>query len=427
MSEAITCLQHEDEPPDHVADIVIIGAGISGTLAATVLARGGYRVTIVDRYKEYPTDFRAEHLDGTQIDQFARLGLLDDLTAGLYRGETVACGRRGRLIEIGKTINFGLRYDQMVNIARRLMPTTVTSVIGRVVDVVTSDTIQQVRLADGHVLRGRLLIVAAGLGYALCRRLGITRKMVREAHSLTFGFSITPKDRAAFEHSYVVYQGEKVADRIDYLALFRLGDQTRANLFTFRDYRDPWTTAFRADPARCLKAALPGLTKLIGDFDVSGKVEVRAMDLYMSEGHVRDGVVLIGDAFQTACPAAGTGITKILTDIERLCLVHIPEWLRTDGIGQAKIAAFYNDPIKRACDAKSAHDAEYRRSVTIEPGLKWMIHRQQVHARRRVRVLVSQWIGSVGAWRTWNLPGLRAPGSTVALGIMDRDNADHVI
>jgi len=74
------------------ADIIIVGAGISGTLAATVLSRAGYRITLVDRHSTYPSDFRAEHLDGTQIEQLTRLGLLDGLVAGLYRGETVAAG-----------------------------------------------------------------------------------------------------------------------------------------------------------------------------------------------------------------------------------------------------------------------------------------------------------------------------------------------
>ena len=43
------------------------------------------------------------------------------------------------------------------------------------------------------------------------------------------------------------------------------------------------------------------------------------------------GVVLIGDAFATSCPAAGTGARKVLTDVERLCNVYVPKWLATPG------------------------------------------------------------------------------------------------
>jgi len=425
MSESTACSQSGAATPAIDADIIIVGAGISGTIAATVLGRAGYKVLLVDRHATYPSDFRAEHLDGVQIDQLARLGMLDGLTAGTARGETVAVARRGRLVEIGKTINFGIRYDLLVNTARRLLPPQVASVTGRVVDVVANDTIQQVRLADGRVLSAKLLIVAAGLGYLLCRKLGVTRRMVREAHSLTFGFNMARMGAAEFEHPFVVYQGETLRDKIDYLAIFTMGDLTRANLFTYHDYRDDWTSAFRKDPDRCLHDALPGLARVIGDYQVTDKVDVRAMDLYVSEGHLRDGVVLIGDAFQTSCPAAGYGITRILTDIERLCLVHIPQWLRTPGMGQAKIATFYDDPIKCACDAQAAHDAEYRRSVSTEDGLRWRVHRQQVYLRRRVR-----------AWATHQVEGFRLPrdlfkthqpasGKAIGLGMMDAGSPDH--
>jgi 2-polyprenyl-6-methoxyphenol hydroxylase-like FAD-dependent oxidoreductase len=427
MAHATPLTDTTTQANQQTADIVIIGAGVSGSLAAVVLGRAGYHVTLVDRYAVYPPDFRAEHLDGAQIDQFNRLGLLADLTAGVYRGETVACGRRGKLIEIHPTINFGLRYEQLVNTARGMLPDSITSVIGKVVDVEASNTIQRVHLADGRVLTGRLLIVAAGLGYALCRRLGITRRIIRNAHSLTFGFNMHPTERPAFEHSYVVYQGEKIADRIDYLAIFRLGETTRANLFTFRDHREPWTAALRENPNAVLHRTLPGLTKVIGEYDVSGKVELRTMDLYVSEGHVRDGVVLIGDAFQTACPAAGTGLTKVLTDIERLCYVHIPQWLSSEGMGRNKIAAFYSDPVKRAADAKSIHDAEYRRSVTIEPGLRWSVHRTQVHARRLVRVWGRQRLQSVKAVRQGDSGKPPSANGPLSMRLLEPSRPDPVV
>lgn len=420
-------VQREVVSPAFNADIMVVGAGMSGTIAAILLGRAGHSVLLIDRYDTFPHDFRAEHLDGVQIDQLARLGLLDGLTAGVARGETVACGRMGRLIEVGKTVNFGIPYDSLVNTARRLLPRNVTSVCGRVVDVAANDAAQRVQLADGRVLTGKLLIVASGLGYALCQRLGIKRRTVRAAHSLTFGFNVVPVVAPAFEHSFVVYHGENLADRIDYLALFTMGEVTRANLFTYRDYRDGWTAAFRADPDRCLHAALPGLTHIIGAYETVGKVDVRPMDLYVSEGHRRDGVVLIGDAFQTSCPAAGTGITRILTDVERLCLVHVPEWFRSEGMGSAKIAAFYDDPVKRACDNQAAHDAEYRRSVSTETGLAWKFHRQHVYVRRRLRSWAMEQVEALRNQPAAARPNRIAPDGRMAMGIIDAGARDHVI
>jgi hypothetical protein len=67
--------------------------------------------------------------------------------------------------------------------------------------------------------------------------------------------------------------------------------------------------------------------------------------------------VLAGDAIATSCPAAGTGARKVLNDIERLCNVHIRQWLATPGMGAGKIACFYDDPVKRACDDFAASKA----------------------------------------------------------------------
>ena len=81
--------------------------------------------------------------------------------------------------------------------------------------------------------------------------------------------------------------------------------------------------------------------------------------------------MLVGDAFATSCPAAGTGARKVLVDVERLCNVHIPRWLETPGMGEAKIAAFYDDPVKQACDALCAKKAFELRSFSIDPALRW--------------------------------------------------------
>jgi 2-polyprenyl-6-methoxyphenol hydroxylase-like FAD-dependent oxidoreductase len=197
---------------------------------------------------------------------------------------------------------------------------------------------------------------------------------------VTFGFDIEPIGKRTFEHSFIVYQREKIRDRIDYLAAFTMGAVTRVNLFTYRDYREPWTQAFVADPMPGLAEVLPGLASVIGDHQVIGPVVARPIDLYTSDRYRRDGVVLIGDAFQASCPATGMGMVRLLTDIEQLTTLHVPRWLETPGMGASKITTFYDDPVKRACDAKAMHDSEYRRAVSTETSLAWRMHRMRVQA-----------------------------------------------
>ena len=156
-----------------------------------------------------------------------------------------------------------------------------------------------------------------------------------------------------------------------YITLFPIGAAMRANLFVYRDLHDPWLKQFRDAPRETLHAMWPGLRKLIGDFTVPGFIKIRPVDLYVTQGHRQNGIVLVGDAFATSCPAAGTGARKVLVDVERLCNVHIPRWLATPGMGEAKIAAFYDDPVKQACDALSTRKAFELRSCSIDPALRW--------------------------------------------------------
>ena len=101
-------------------------------------------------------------------------------------------------------------------------------------------------------------------------------------------------------------------------------------------------------------------------------------------GYRQPGIVLVGDAFATTCPVTGTGTDKVFTDVAQLCNVHIPAWLATEGMGEDKIASFYDDPVKQACDAWSMAKAFSFRKVTIETGLYW-------RAQRRARFLA--WFG----------------------------------
>jgi hypothetical protein len=108
---------------------------------------------------------------------------------------------------------------------------------------------------------------------------------------------------------------------------------------------------------------------------VAENLRIRPIDLYVTQGYEQPGLVLVGDAFATACPAVGVGANKVLTDVERLCHVYIPRWLASPGIGTEKIAGFYADPIKRVCDESSAIRAFHLRSLSTDEGLAWRARR----------------------------------------------------
>jgi 2-polyprenyl-6-methoxyphenol hydroxylase-like FAD-dependent oxidoreductase len=139
---------------------------------------------------------------------------------------------------------------------------------------------------------------------------------------------------------------------------------------------------------------MPRLRSFTGDFDVPGPVRIRPVDLYETGDHLRPGIVLVGDAFATACPVAGTGASKVLTDVVQLCRVHIPRWLATPGMGTDKIATFYDDPVKRRCDTDSAMRARFAKSLATDPGLAWQVRRSARFAAQRARGLVRSMRGA---------------------------------
>jgi 2-polyprenyl-6-methoxyphenol hydroxylase-like FAD-dependent oxidoreductase len=160
-----------------------------------------------------------------------------------------------------------------------------------------------------------------------------------------------------------------------YLTLFPIGNVMRANLLVYRRMDDPWLRQLRQAPEQTLLAMMPGLRRIAGEFNVTGRIQIRPADLYVTEGHRQPGIVLVGDAFATSCPAAGTGTDKVFTDVERLCNVHIPAWLATDGMDEHKIAAFYGDPVKTACDAWSTAKAYQLRSLSTDNRISWRARR----------------------------------------------------
>jgi 2-polyprenyl-6-methoxyphenol hydroxylase-like FAD-dependent oxidoreductase len=369
-----------------VADVAIVGGGLAGSLAAAVLTRAGYRIALIDKRAVYPDEFRVEKLGGQQVDILRRLGLLDAFASEGSAFDTTLNIRRGRIVDVSRTLSYGLHYAPMVAIARRLIADPTSLIVDQVLKITSSNNLQRVTLASGNEVVARLVILATGMAGAVPYSLGVKRRVIVERHSLAFGFTIAPADDAGFAFPALTSYGEQTADGIDYLSIFPIpGGGMRANLFMFRDPNDPIMREIRREPKSTLLRLIPGLRPYLGDFKVTDRVQSWVMDLAKVEGHLQPGVVLIGDAFQTSCPAAGTGVSRLLVDVERLCTVHLPEWLKTDGMGTEKIAAFYADRDKVASDERAFRAAHFRQALTADAGVRWDLRRRLHFLRRNLR------------------------------------------
>jgi 2-polyprenyl-6-methoxyphenol hydroxylase-like FAD-dependent oxidoreductase len=357
-------------------DIAIVGGGLAGSTTAAMLGRAGISAILIDPHPVYPPDFRVEKLNGSQqVERFRKTGLAEaTLQAATYDGENWIA-RFGYLLDKRPIQQYGIMYDALVNGIRAQISADIESIFSKVISISASPERQKLVLSSGEEISARLVVLANGLNVGLRHQLGIERRIVSACHSISLGFDVVPVGRTGFDFPAMTYFSERPSDRIPYLSLFPVGRRMRANLFTYRQTDDPWLQQMRRTPAQTLKASLPRLRRITGDFEISGDIKIRPADLYVSTGHRQPGMVLVGDAFETSCPVTGTGTDKVFTDVERLCNVHIPNWLATDGMDERKIAAFYDDPVKTACDAWSSAKAYSFRSVSIDNSLYWKAQR----------------------------------------------------
>jgi 2-polyprenyl-6-methoxyphenol hydroxylase-like FAD-dependent oxidoreductase len=322
-----------------------------------MLGRAGIDCTLVDPNEIYPDDFRCEKLDGPQTGILRKTGLAAPVLNATTFDGTCWMARYGRVIEKRPGDQQGFLYSTLVNTIRGEIPSRVPFLRTKAQAIAAGPEHQTVTLASGENLDARLVVLANGLSVSVRDSLGLKREIVSRCHSIAIGFTIKPKDQRQFAFPALTYYAERPTDKAALVTFFPIGNVMRANLFVYRDFDDPWLRQMRSEPQAALFALMPKLRPILGDFIVESRVEIRPIDLYVTHGHRQAGVVLVGDAFATSCPAAGTGARKVLNDVERLCNHHIPQWLNSPGMGEAKVAAFYDDPIKRACDDFAAEKA----------------------------------------------------------------------
>ncbi len=357
-------------------DIAIIGGGLAGSTAAAMLGRAGIPCVLIDPHSDFPPDFRVEKISGhAQLGRLTRTGIAESaLRRATFTGENWIA-RFGRLLDKAPSQQFSFDYHVFVNAIRAEIPSHVETICAKALSIETSPERQRITLSNDEIVSARLAVLANGLNVGLRRQLGIARETVSPCHSISIGFDVAPVGRTAFDFPALTYFSERPADRIPYISLFPIGARMRANLFVYRDLDDPWLRELRQAPVATLTAALPRLTRITGSFEILGELKVRPVDLNVNSGYRQPGIALVGDAYATSCPVAGTGIDKVFTDVERLCNVHIPAWLATDGMDTGKIAAFYDDPVKQACDAWSSAKAFDFRDVSIATSPYWTVQR----------------------------------------------------
>jgi 2-polyprenyl-6-methoxyphenol hydroxylase-like FAD-dependent oxidoreductase len=347
-------------------DVAIIGAGVAGTSAASALSLAGLSVALIDFRDQHPPDFRAEKIGERQVAFFDAFGLGPAARRQLTAFDGVWVHRFGRIVERNAKREYSSPYGDLVNALRKALPPQVEMIVGRVAHVRTSIDRQEIEFGDGRTLSARLLIVATGYGENIRNQLGMRTRMISPKHSLGIGFDLD-NPISAYPFASLVWITERPADQAAAITLFPMADRMRANLFLYRPPDDPWSMAFRRDPAAGLLELFPQFARTFPAMKVSGHVAVRPMDLMQVENYRQAGVVLIGDSFLTTCPVSGTGIDKALNDVDRLRRIA-PSWFATTGMAAEKVGQFYDDPVKRSVDAAGLRLSLRERAIRMDHG-----------------------------------------------------------
>jgi len=356
-----------------IADAIIVGAGMAGAAAAHVLARAGVDVILVDPLAVQPPVFKAEKIEPDQAEILRALGLMDLLSPECRRINRIACGQNGRIWGFTEIEEYGCYYHDMVNAVRRNLPASVRTRTVRVSGARIGSDFQEVGLADGTSIRGRLLILATGAISRLQEELGLKRRMWSVAHSMNFGFDLARTELPGSAES-LTYREKPLQSGIDYITLFPIKDVLRANMFTYWDAKDPRVQELRSGGIEVLLRLLPRLANVTGPLALGSKIEAMPISLFTVENEIQPGVVLLGDAFQSVCPTTGTGLSKVLVDVQTLSAL-LPRWLQTPGMGTEKIAQYYAHEKKRATDRDSLSDALYGRRLCSDRSMAWTARR----------------------------------------------------
>jgi len=374
-------------------DVVVVGAGLAGAATAAVLGRQGRRVALVDPRAVSSPTFKAEKIEPDQAHLLRRLGLMEEVQRRAAPIRVIQVARRGRVLRSISREQYGILYPHLVTAVREQIPASVEQRSARVTAVEPAGDARTVHLDVGEPIRARLVVVACGTGSRLYETLGIRHHMVRVAHSLCSGFDIARTDGRPFAFDALTCYPDTTRNRVDYMSLFAIPGRMRVNLFAYLEATDHWALELRRAPRLAMERAFPWLPRLLGDYRVTSKIENRVIDLYVADVQPLDGVVMIGDALQSVCPATGTGLSKVLTDVALLCEEYVPTWLRSADLPASAIAQFYRDARKLACDWSSLEAALYQRRLATDRSPLGWLHRRKTFADMALRGLCARLLG----------------------------------
>jgi 2-polyprenyl-6-methoxyphenol hydroxylase-like FAD-dependent oxidoreductase len=304
-------------------DLIVVGGGPAGMMAALLFARAGCQVQVLEKHADFFRDFRGDTVHPSTMQILDELGLLTEfLTRPHNRIDRAEISWNGRLMQIGDLTHLHMpapfiammpQWDflDFLRDHAATLPGFNLSMEAPVVEYIQeAGRVVGVRLANGQELRAPLVIAADGRDSRVRQILPLEE---RGAPIDVFWVPV-PKTESgtALRGAIKGYRLIVMIDRGDYWQCAFVIAKGGAEKIMARGIE-----ALRAD-LRAAAPDLPNLEQAIPDFD---HVRLLSVSLDRLTRWHMPGLLAIGDAAHAMSPVGGIGLNLAVQDA--VCTANI--------------------------------------------------------------------------------------------------------
>ena len=357
-------------------DVIVIGGGPAGSTAATLLARQGLTVTLLER-ERFPRFQIGESLLPYNNDLFARLGVTDDLVAGDYHPKYGAFFLTG-----DGSVSFRFRFDLRLNDPYRRSFQVKRAEFDHLllknaekhgVDVRQETPVTSIDLSDpgkavvNGNLEARFVVDASGHGGAIGNRLGARKDVASLKKIAIFAhYKNVPRPEGKDAGNTVI----AVLQNAWFWLIPVTADVMSVGLVVDRDH----VLSCGLEPQALLErtiAATPWVAEQMKDAERISQIHARKDFSFRMDSLVGSNYALVGDAAGFLDPIFSTGVFMAMKSAD-LAAGAVVEKLRT---GSTRALKHYEREMQRGLDQylqfiERFYDRDFL-EVFLQPSERW--------------------------------------------------------